>query len=197
MNMAPGDDGGGDPPPAPPKAGDPPPAKPELKYTDDQVNAFKADAKKEAVAQLLKEAGVESTGKLKEDLAALKKIQDADKTEAQRLADDNKAKDEKLTAAETRALKAEAKAEALALGVSKEAVDDFVTIMTASETKDGETIAAKAARILEAKPIFKGAAPKPTIPQGMGGKIKNQGTPEAVAAAEAFGNALGLKTAKA
>lgn len=181
-----GGGGGGSTPETPPA--ETPQGKPEAKYTDDQVNAFKADAKREAVAQLLKEAGVESTGKLKEDLATLKKIQDAEKTEAQRLADANKETGEKLTAAEARALAAEIKAEAMILGVDPAKVERAAKLIPAY---DGDNPKAKVEAFLKENPEFKSGSPTP-VPPGAGGKTKNQGTPEAVKAAADVRAAMGL-----
>lgn len=155
--------------------------------TNKEVNDLIKAKESAAVAKLLKEAGVESTGKLKEDLAALKTWQESQKTEAEKLAGQNKEYGEKLTAAEARALAAETKAEAMIAGVDPAKVDRAAKLIPAY---DGETAADKVKAFLAENPEFL-AAKGPVMPTT--GKVKGGQDPTLDALKANVGKAFGLK----
>lgn len=157
----------------------------QAKYTDSQLNDMLAARQGEQVAKLLKELGAESTGKLKDDMKALKALQDANKTEAEKLAASAKEATDKLTAAETRALNAEIKAELLGAGVPKDKIDRALKLVPGYE---GETVEAKVAALVKEFPEFKGAAG-----QNFGGASKNQGADENATLLAQARAAAGLK----
>lgn len=152
-----------------------------------------AKGKAEAVAGLLKEHGIESTGRLKDDLKALKDFRDKDKTEAQKLADLTKEQGEKLTASEARAQAAEIKVQAMILGVDPAKVERAAKLIPAY---DGDDPKAKVEAFLKENPEFKATGAAAPVPQGAGGRIKNQGTPEAMKAAADIRAAMGLPPLK-
>lgn len=183
------DDGGagGATPPAtttPPPSTEPP--KPEPKYTDDDLNARAAAARKEAAEKLWKKHGFESEKAFEDYLTAKKSDDEKSKSDAQ------KALDAK-TAAETRAAELEAGAQAIRLenaalkaGISAERAERFVKIAAAY---DGDDAAAKVAAALKDFPEFKGAATLPNI----GGQSKSQPNDDLAAAKAAAAKAFGLK----
>lgn len=187
-----GGSGGGTPlatPPATPPSTPPAPLEPEKKYTDKELNDIIKGKQSEQVDKLLKDFGIESTGSLKDRIAALKKYEDEHKTELDKEKEGRTAAEKARAEAEARANKAEAKAEALALGVPKDKVDDFITLAMGEE---GATMAAKVAAALEKRPYFKEAA-APEAPN-LGQRIKTQTTPEVDAAKAAFNAALGIRS---
>ena len=157
------------------------------KLTNKEVNDLIKAKEGAAVAKLLKEAGVESTGKLKEDLAALKTWQDSQKSEVQRIQDEAKANGEKLTAAEARAIAAETKVEAMAQGVDPAKVDRAAKLIPAY---DGETAAEKVKAFLAENPEFavKGGPVMPTT-----GVVKAGAGSTTEALKASVGKAFGLK----
>jgi uncharacterized small protein (DUF1192 family) len=178
------------PAPAPAPAPSPAPAEPaEKKYSDKELNDIIKGKQTEQVDKLLKDLGIESTGSLKDRIAALKKYEDEHKTELDKEKEGRTAAEKARAEAEARANKAEAKAEALALGVPKDKVDDFITLAMGEE---GATMAAKVAAALEKRPYFKEAA-APEAPN-LGQRIKTQTTPEVDAAKAAFNAALGIRS---
>lgn len=150
-------------------ASDPPPTdQKHAKYTDDDLNNIVIKTKAEQTAALLKELGVESTGKLKEDLKTLKEIQDKGKTEAERLAASAKEATDKLTTAEAEALAAKTENAALRAGVHPDKVERFVKLAAGYEGTPAERVAA----MLKDFPEFKGSI---TGGQDFGSKSKDQG----------------------
>lgn len=133
------------------------------KYTDKQMNdivaARSANAEKKAVAALLKEHGLESI----EALAELKKIKDAQLTEAERNAATLKEREQAIQAARAEAESARAEVEALKQGVPADKVARLVKI---AGTYDGETIADKLTAAIKDFPEFvakQAAAPAANI----------------------------------
>jgi hypothetical protein len=166
------------------------PAEPMAKkYSDEDRNAFELKAKGEATANLLKELGVESTGKLKEDMKLLKKIQDEGKTEAERNAAAAKDATDGKTAAERRADIAEMKIEALTLGVDKTRLDDLIIL---AEKEEGATIAEKVKNAIEKRPWLKGE----DKPADFGGKVKGQTLDERAKLQAQINEGFGIKPAK-
>ena len=164
---APDDPGAGGAPAPDPKPDESPETKPSG-LTNKEVNDLIKAKEVAAVGKLLKELGVESTGKLKDDLKLLKDVQDKDKTEAEKLAGQNKEFGEKLTAAEARAIAAETKAEAMIQGVDPAKVDRAAKLIPAY---DGETAADKVKAFLAENPEFL-SAKGPVMPTT--GKVKSE-----------------------
>jgi len=161
--------------------------KPVAKYTDEDMNNLVTKAKAEATAALLKEHGLESTGKLKDDLKALKAFRESSQTEAEKLAASAKEANDKLSASEARAMAAELKAEALAAGVDPKKLDRALKLAASS---DGESPADKVASLLKDFPEFKVAS---AGGQDFGGKSKDQGGDKSAAAADQLRAAMGMR----
>lgn len=171
-----------------PPAGNPPPVEPKpAKYTDDDMNALVTKGKAEAVAALLRSVGLESTDSLKDNMKAWKEYQDKNKTEAEKAIAQAKEAGDKLTAAETRALNAELKAEALAAGIDPKKLDRALKLAASSE---GETPADKIAGLLKDFPEFKGGG---TGGQNFGGQSRDQGGDKSEALRAQVEAAMGLK----
>jgi uncharacterized small protein (DUF1192 family) len=159
-------------------------------YTEEELGQVVARKQAEQVNKLLTELGIENTGSLKERIAALKKYEDEHKTELQKEKEAREAAEKAMAGAITRAEQAEAKAEAIVLGVDPAKAERFMKL---AMTYEGTTVQEKVKAALTDNPEFKGA--KPDTPN-LNSKIKNQLTPEATAADIAFKQALGLKIAK-
>jgi hypothetical protein len=160
--FGPADDGGagGDTPPADPTppdgdppAADPPPADNTPKYTDEQLNNLVAKKAAKEAEKLLKEAGLETTGNLKEDVKKLNEFKNSQKSELEKLADQNKAAEDKATAARQEADNARAEAEALKSGVPAEKVEK-VRRLAMSGSYEGDTVAEKVAAVIADFPEF-------------------------------------------
>lgn len=111
-------------------AGEPtPPANPpasvavEKKYTDDEMNAIVLKNTTKAQEKILKDLGITDVKTGKEGLEAFRKWQDEQKSETERKDAQVKELSEGKSAAEIRAEKAEAKAEALANGVPADRIE--------------------------------------------------------------------------
>jgi hypothetical protein len=145
------------------------------KYTDEQVNEIVKGKEAAAVAKILKEAGVESTGKLKDDLKALKEFQDSRKTEAEKTAETLKAKDSETALAKREAEEARAEVAAVRLGVDPDKAAKVVKLALAGGY-EGDTVADKVKAVLADFPEFKkGEGKGEPVPDGLAGKVKNQG----------------------
>lgn len=159
-------------------------------YTEEELGQVVARKQAEQVNKLLTDLGIENTGTLKERIAALKKYEDEHKTELQKEKEAREAAEKARQEAITRAEQAEAKAEAIVLGVDPTKAERFMKL---AMTYEGATVQERVKAALTDNPEFKGA--KPDTPN-LNSKIKNQMTPEATAADIAFKQALGLKIAK-
>lgn len=178
---------GGAPAPVAPPA-DPKPEDLPSKLTNKEVNDLIQANKQEAVVNLLKEIGVESTGKLKEDLKTLKAWQDSQKTEGQKLTDDLKAEKAGRETAEQRANIAEAIVDAIDAGVDPKKAKKAIKVISEYE---GETTAAKTEAFLKEFPEFK-ASTAPVIPNS--GRVKGGQDPTLDALKANVGKAFGLKS---
>lgn len=125
------------------------------KYTDSQLNDLvKKNAAKEAV-KILSEAGLESTGNLKDDVAKFKAWKESQMTEAEKYKTDLEAEKEKTKEVEARATAAELRAEIVGKGVPADKAD---RIMKLAQSYEGETPAEKVAAVLADFPeLVKGA----------------------------------------
>ena len=145
-------------------------AKPEpaKTFTQEDVNNLIAKETRAAQEKILKDLGVTDAKSAKEGLAKLKEMQDAQKSEAEKLAETLKATETAKAEAEAKASAAEAKFAAIAAGVSPDKADKVVKL---AQTYDGETMQAKIDAVLVDFPELKGQpAPAPQI----GGKTNNQ-----------------------
>lgn len=125
------------------------------KYTDTQLNDLvKKNAAKEAV-KILSEAGLESTGNLKDDVAKFKAWKESQMTEAEKYKTDLEAEKAKTKEVEARATAAELRAEIVGKGVPADKAD---RIMKLAQSYEGETPAEKVAAVLADFPeLVKGA----------------------------------------
>lgn len=105
-------------------------------FTQDQVNKMMTREKNQGRNSVYKELGIDP--KDPNAISALKALIDSQKTEEQRAAEKEIEVQEKVNEAENRAMIAEAKAEAMMLGVKPQFVDDVVTLAIAKMTEDSE-----------------------------------------------------------
>ena len=105
--------------------------KPEQKET---VNI--EETKKQGVSELLKTLGIENEDVLKSIITKHNEEEESKKSELQKSQDSNKTLTKNLVSEKERADIAEAKLNALMLGVRKELVDDLVVIAMAKVTDD-------------------------------------------------------------
>lgn len=185
------DDGGagGATPPAPSPAAQPPATelpKPELKYSDDDLNARAAAARKEAAEKLWKKHGFESEKAFEDYLTSKKADDEKSKSEAQKAIDAKAAAEAKAAEVEASAQAIRLENAALKAGVSPDKAERFVKLAAAY---DGDDAAAKIAAALKDFPEFKGTATLPNV----GGQSKNQPNDDLAAAKAAAAKAFGLK----
>lgn len=165
------------------------PVEPPKTYTQDELQGIVARKEAGAIEKVLKDLGIPSMDDAKKNLTALKAWQDSQKTEAEKAAATAKDATDKLTAAESRALAAEMKADGLAAGIDPKKIDRAVKIIG---TYDGDTSAKKVEAFLAENPEFKASA----TPAEFGGKVKNQPVDEMAKAAAELDKAFGLKPKK-
>lgn len=126
------------------------------KYTDkdlnDKIAARIGQAEKKAIADLLKQSGIESP----EALAELKKLRDEKMTDSEKTAAALKEKDDAAASARAEAEAARAEVEALKRGVHADRVAKVVRL---AGTYEGATMAEKITAVLEDFPEM---ASKPT-----------------------------------
>lgn len=144
-----------------------PPTKQEM--TQKEIDALISGAKREGAEKLWKKNGFASEKEFDDFVTAAKKEADAKKSEAQREKDRADKAELAIKAQEERANKAEAKAEALALGVPADKADDLVML---AMTEKGETVAARIKAALENRPWFKDA-PAAQVPN-LSTRVRNQ-----------------------
>lgn len=113
-------------------------------YTEDELKGVRSEASRNAQRDVLKRLGI--TDKSNAD-ALFKEIQ---AFVASRKTPEQEA-NEKVTAAEERAIRAEAKVEALIAGVKPACLDDFITI-AAARAKDGKALKDVFAELKKAYP---------------------------------------------
>lgn len=125
----------------------------EAKYTNSQVNDLIAKNTAKEVGKMLKDAGLEASGNVKQDLAAFKAWKESQMSESEKA--NARAKELETANAEAvaRADRAEAKAEALARGVPADKADKVVKLAT-SGVYEGENVAAKIEAVLAEFPDY-------------------------------------------
>lgn len=102
-------------------------------FTQEEVNRMLAKEKRQGRRSAFKELGVDPRNK--RQMAAFKAFVNQKGSDSE-----EDAEDERITQAEIRAARAEAKAEALSLGANSKYVDDIVTLIEA-KAEDGDDIA--------------------------------------------------------
>lgn len=149
----------------------PEPAADAPKYTDKQLNDLLArDAGKE-VKKMLAEAGLDTSGDIKADLAKLKAARDAQLTDEQKRAERDKAIEAELSASKREASEARAEAAALKAGVPADKCERVRKLALAGDY-DGATEAEKVAAVLSDFPEFVKSATPPEFGAAVkGGKV--------------------------
>lgn len=175
------------PTPAPVSPAAPPePPKPEPKYTDDDLNARAAAARKEGAEKAWKKHGFDNEKAFDDYMAAKKTEDEARKTEAQKDKEAREAAEKKAQEVEASTAAIRLENAALKAGVSPDKAERFVKLAAAY---DGADDAAKIAAALADFPEFKGGAALPNV----GGKSKSQPNDDVAAAKAAAAKAFGLK----
>lgn len=105
-------------------------------FTQDQVNRMMTREKNQGRNAVYKELGIDP--KDSKAIAMVKALIDSQKTDEQKAAEKETENQTKMNEAEQRAQVAEAKAEAMMLGVKTQYVDDVVTLALAKMTEDSD-----------------------------------------------------------
>lgn len=142
------------PTPPPPSSAPSPESPVKQEMTQKEIDALISGAKKEGAERVWQKSGFASEKEFDDFVKAAKAEADAKKSETQKEKEraDKAESDKKML--EDRVNKAEAKAEALALGVSADKADDLVVLSMAEK---GETVADRVKAALEKRPWFKEA----------------------------------------
>lgn len=111
-------------------------SKSDKTFTQDQVNRMMTREKNQGRSAALKELGIDP--KDSKMVAMVKALIESQKTDEQKQAEAAKENQDKINEAEQRAMVAEAKAEAMTLGVKSQFVDDVVTLALAKMTEDSD-----------------------------------------------------------
>ena len=110
--------------------------KPGKTFTQEQVNKMMTREKNQGRSAALKELGIDP--KDSKMVAMVKALIESQKTDEQKAAEKDAENQTKMNEAERRAQIAEAKAEAMMLGVKTQYVDDVVTLALAKMTEDSD-----------------------------------------------------------
>lgn len=105
-------------------------------FTQEQVNKMMTREKNQGRSAALKELGIDS--KDSKMVAMVKAFIESQKTDEQKAAEKDAENQNKMNEAEQRAQVAEAKAEAMMLGVKTQYVEDVVTLALAKMTEDSD-----------------------------------------------------------
>lgn len=105
-------------------------------FTQEQVNKMMTREKNQGRSAALKELGIDP--KDSKMVAMVKALIESQKTDEQKAAEKDAENQTKMNEAEQRAQVAEAKAEAMMLGVKPQYVDDVVTLALAKMTEDSD-----------------------------------------------------------
>lgn len=118
------------------KGGDDKGGKSGKTFTQEQVNKMMTREKNQGRSAALKELGIDP--KDSKMVAMVKALIESQKTDEQKAAEKDAETQTKMNEAEQRAQVAEAKAEAMMLGVKTQYVDDVVTLALAKMTEDSD-----------------------------------------------------------
>lgn len=105
-------------------------------FTQDQVNRMMTREKNQGRNAVYKELGIDP--KDSKAIAMVKALIDSQKTDEEKAAEEKAENQNKMNEAEKRAQVAEAKAEAMMLGVKTQYVEDVVTLALAKMTEDSD-----------------------------------------------------------
>lgn len=105
-------------------------------FTQEQVNRMMTREKNQGRNAVLRELGIDP--KDSKAIAMVKAIIDSQKTDEEKAAEKDSQTQQQLREASEKALKAECKAEAMALGAKREFVDDIVTLVMAKYEEGAE-----------------------------------------------------------
>lgn len=105
-------------------------------FTQEQVNKMMTREKNQGRNAVLRELGIDP--KDSKAIAMVKAIIDSQKTEEEKAAEKDSQTQQQLREASEKALKAECKAEAMALGAKREFVDDIVVLVMAKYEEGAE-----------------------------------------------------------
>lgn len=105
-------------------------------FTQEQVNAMMAKEKKQGKKSALAELGLENASK--SDIADYMKWKESQKTDEQKANEKANADTQARLEAERKAQIAEAKVEAMVLGVKPDCVDDIIALAMGKMTEDGD-----------------------------------------------------------
>ena len=105
-------------------------------FTQDQVNRMMTREKNQGRNAVYKELGIDP--KDSKAIAMVKALIDSQKTDEEKAAEEKAENQSKMNEAEKRAQVAEAKAEAMMLGVKTQYVEDVVTLALAKMTEDSD-----------------------------------------------------------
>lgn len=108
----------------------------EKTFTQEQVNKMMTKEKNQGRNSVYKELGINP--KDTKAIAMVKALIDSQKSDEQKAAEKESENESKITEAEQRAAFAEAKAEAMMLGVKTQYVEDVVTLALAKMTEDAD-----------------------------------------------------------
>ena len=122
-------------------------------FTQEDLNGIVAKEAKKAQEKLLKQLGVEDFNSAKEGLTKLKEFQDAQKTEAEKQAEQLKQLEESYnnTSSENESLKAQLSA--LKAGVQSESINDVV-VLAKTLVSDDVDMDAAIAQVIQKYPHF-------------------------------------------
>lgn len=122
-------------------------------FTQEDLNGIVAKEAKKAQEKLLKQLGVEDFNSAKEGLAKLKEFQDAQKTEAEKQAEQLKRLEESYNNASSENESLKAQLSALKAGVQSESINDVV-VLAKTLVSDDVDMDAAIAQVIQKYPHF-------------------------------------------
>jgi len=144
-------------------------------FTQEQVNKMMTREKNQGRNAVLRELGIDP--KDSKAIAMVKAIIDSQKTDEEKAAEKESQTQQQLREASEKALKAECKAEAMALGAKREFVDDIVVLVMA-KYEEGAEISTLIGEIKTKYKTFFGVDEEEdnsTGKKGTGSSLKNKG----------------------
>jgi len=164
----------------------------EKTFTQDELNSFLANEKKDTQSKLLKQLGYDDVNAAKEGLKKLKEMEDAQKSEAEKQADALKSLETEKGSLLDKNTSLEAQLSAMKAGVNGDSVEDVVTL---AKPLVGEGVDMDAAiqKVIEKYPHFKGEKQGNEKPNFTTGEFKKQPANEADKWMQAFSAGLPQK----
>lgn len=108
----------------------------KVTFTQDEFNSKMAERANRAESDLLKSLGVTSKDELHKSLAQLKEIEDAQKTEVEKKAEEVQALSDEKAQIQTEFENLKAQVEAMKLGVKDDLISEFIQLANAKVTED-------------------------------------------------------------